>query len=322
MKNFALLGAAGFVAERHIKAIKETGNQLLAACDKFDVMGRMDSYFPEAEFFPDFDSFDKYIKDRQNSWATPKIDYCSICTPNYLHYQHIDFALRNGMNAISEKPLVIYPTEVERLEELEKKTGFSIHGILQLRLHPIIIALREEYLTKPKDQIYDVDLTYITSRGKWYYKSWKGDVSKSGGVTANIGIHFFDMLSWIFGEVKESIVNIYEPHKASGILYLERARVRWFLSLDYDDLPAPVKAKGSRTYRLVSIAGKEIEFSEGFSNLHTEIYKDIIENGGYGIQEVKPSILLTDQIRNSTPIGITGDYHPLLNHGKDYPICS
>jgi len=316
MKNFALIGAAGFVAERHIKAIKETGNQLVAACDKFDVMGRMDSYFPEAEFFPDFGSFDQYIKDHQDQGTSSKIDYCSICTPNYLHHQHLEYALLNGMNAICEKPLVIYPAEIEHLERLEKETGFSIHGILQLRLHPIIIALREEYLAKPKDQIYDVDLTYITSRGKWYYKSWKGDVSKSGGVTANIGIHFFDMLSWIFGEVKESIVNLYEPHKASGILYLERARVRWFLSLDYDDLPESVKTKGSRTYRLVSIGGKEIEFSEGFTNLHTEIYKDIIERGGYGLQEVKPSILLTDQIRKSTPIGITDDYHPLLTHRK------
>jgi UDP-N-acetyl-2-amino-2-deoxyglucuronate dehydrogenase len=313
MKNFALIGAAGFVAERHIKAIKETGNNLAAACDLFDVMGRMDSYFPEAEFFPDFASFDTYIKQQQASQSESKIDYCSICTPNYLHFQHIEYALRNGMDAICEKPMVLFPSEISSLEKLEKETGLSIHTILQLRLHPVIMALRDEYLNKPADQIFDVDLTYITSRGKWYFKSWKGDASKSGGVTANIGVHFFDMLSWIFGEVKESIVHQYELHKASGYLQLERARVRWFLSLDYDDLPAQVKAKGSPTFRSVTIGGNEIEFSDGFTNLHTSTYSEILEKRGFGIQEVKPSILLTDSIRNSSPIGLKGNYHPMLH---------
>jgi len=312
MKNFALIGAAGFVAERHIKAIKETGNNLVAACDMFDVMGRMDSYFPEAEFFPDFDTFDRYIKQDQAKSSLSEIDYCSICTPNYLHINHIEFALRNGMNAICEKPLVIYPSEIDKLEQLEKETGLSIHSILQLRLHPVIIALREEYKNKPADQIFDVDLTYITSRGKWYYKSWKGDIDKSGGVTANIGIHFFDMLSWIFGQVQESIVHSYEDHKASGFLQLERARVRWFLSLDYNDLPAQVKAKDSRTFRSITIDGKEIEFSEGFTNLHTSTYSEILQNGGFGLDTVKPSIQLTDSIRNSKPVGLTGNYHPML----------
>jgi UDP-N-acetyl-2-amino-2-deoxyglucuronate dehydrogenase len=312
MKNFALLGAAGFVAERHIKAIKETGNSLVVACDKFDVMGRMDSYFPEAEFFADFEMFDQYIKSIKHLTPSLKLDYCTICTPNHLHYQHIDYALRNGMNVICEKPMVIYPREVYSLEKLEKETGLAIHTILQLRLHPVIAALRKEYQSKPADQVFDVDLTYITSRGKWYYKSWKGDASKSGGVTANIGIHFFDMLTWIFGEVKESIVHKYELHKASGILHLERARVRWFLSLDYDDLPQQVKSRGSRTYRMVSIAGKEIEFSEGFTDLHTAMYREILEKGGFGIDEIRPSIQLTDDIRNSIPIGLKGDYHPFL----------
>jgi UDP-N-acetyl-2-amino-2-deoxyglucuronate dehydrogenase len=311
MKNFALIGAAGFVAERHIRAIKETGNNLAVACDTFDVMGRMDSYFPEAEFFPEFDYFDHYIKEQQSKKSSA-IDYCSICTPNYLHFQHIEYALKNGMNAICEKPMVLYPFEVERLERLIQETGLSVHTILQLRLHPVIMALREEYLSKAKDQIFDVDLTYITSRGKWYYKSWKGDASKSGGVTANIGVHFFDMLSWIFGEVKEIIVHSYELHKASGFLQLERARVRWFLSLDYDDLPEPLRVKGIRTYRSVTIDGKEIEFSDGFTNLHTATYNEIISCGNFGIQEVKPSVILTDSIRNSTSVGLIGDYHPLL----------
>lgn len=314
MKNFALIGAAGFIAERHMKAIRDTGNNLRVACDKFDVMGRIDSYFPDAEFFTDFESFHQYIQFQNDLGVSSKIEYCSICTPNNLHYQHIEFALRNGMKVICEKPLVIYPHEADRLEMLEKETGLSIHTILQLRLHPVIIALRQEYLSMPKDQLAEVDLTYITSRGKWYYKSWKGDASKSGGVTTNIGIHFFDMLSWIFGKVKESIVHNYELHKASGILQLERARVRWFLSLDYDDLPAEIKAKGSRTYRLMNIDNKEIEFSDGFTNLHTLMYKEILEKGGFGIDEIRPSIQLTDEIRNSTPVGLIGDYHPLLKY--------
>jgi UDP-N-acetyl-2-amino-2-deoxyglucuronate dehydrogenase len=311
MKNFALIGAAGFVAERHIRAIKETGNNLAVACDAFDVMGRMDSYFPEAEFFPEFDLFDRYIKEQQ-SGNSSVIDYCSICTPNYLHAQHIEYALNNKMNAICEKPMVLYPSDIERIEKLQYETGLSVHTILQLRLHPVIMALREEYQGKPKDQIFEVDLTYITSRGKWYYKSWKGDASKSGGVTANIGVHFFDMLSWIFGEVQEIVVHNYELHKASGFLQLERARVRWFLSLDYDDLPEQIRNKGIRTYRSITIDGKEIEFSDGFTNLHTATYNEIIGRKNFGIQEVKPSVLLTDSIRNTTPIGAKGNYHPLL----------
>jgi UDP-N-acetyl-2-amino-2-deoxyglucuronate dehydrogenase len=311
MKNFALLGAAGFVAERHLRAIKETNNSLMVACDMFDVMGRMDSYFPEAEFFADFDSFTAFIQKQQLS-SSSKIDYCTVCTPNYLHFPHIKFALEHGMNVICEKPMVIYPSEVDVVEELQKRTGLSVNTILQLRLHPVIAALKQKYDSLPADQLFDVDLTYITSRGKWYYKSWKGDVSKSGGVTANIGIHFFDMLIWIFGEVKHSVVHVYERHKASGLLTLEKARVRWFLSLDYDDLPETVKAKGARTYRHITIENEEIEFSEGFTNLHTETYNRILNNGGFGIDDVRPSILLTDCIRNSEPIGLSGDYHPML----------
>jgi len=311
MKNFALIGAAGFVAERHLKAIKDTDNKLVVASDKFDVMGKMDSYFPDAEFFPEFHDFELFVKEQQKS-SSP-IEYCSICSPNFLHCQHIEFALKNAMNTICEKPLVIYPSEIKRLENAEKESGFKIHTILQLRLHPVIIALREKIKDEPVDKIFDIDLTYITSRGKWYFKSWKGDITKSGGVAANIGIHFFDMLTWIFGSVEESIVHKYEPHKASGFLLLERARVRWFLSLDYDDIPEQARKKGSRTYRSISVGGEEIEFSEGFTDLHTTTYNEILTKGGFGLSEAKPCIYLTHEIRNSSPIGLKGDYHPFLN---------
>jgi UDP-N-acetyl-2-amino-2-deoxyglucuronate dehydrogenase len=310
MKNFALIGAAGFVAERHLKAIRDTGNKLFVASDKFDVMGKMDSYFPDAEFFPDFESFDQFIKVQQKS-VSP-IEYCSICSPNFLHCQHIEFALENAMNAICEKPLVIYPSEIKRLEKAEKESGHKIHTILQLRLHPVITVLRQRIQNEQASKVFDIDLTYITSRGKWYFKSWKGDVTKSGGVAANIGIHFFDMLTWIFGPVEQSIVHKYEPHRASGFLKLERARVRWFLSLDYNDIPEQARIKGSRTYRSITIGGEEIEFSEGFTDLHTTTYREILANGGFGLEEAKPCIYLTHDIRNSTPVGLKGDYHPFL----------
>lgn len=298
------------MAERHLKAIRDTNNSLLVASDKFDVMGRMDSYFPNAEFFPEFDDFEVYVKEQQKS-ASP-IEYCSICSPNYLHCQHIEFALENGMNAICEKPLVVYPSEIKRLEKIQNETGYKIHTILQLRLHPVIIALKEKVKTYPEDKIFDINLTYITSRGKWYFKSWKGDVTKSGGVAANIGIHFFDMLNWIFGPIQTNVVNMYEPHKASGFLTLERARVRWYLSLDYDDIPEQARKKGSRTYRSISVEGEELEFSEGFTNLHTSVYREILTNGGFGLDEAKECIYLTHEIRNSVPIGLKGDYHPFL----------
>jgi UDP-N-acetyl-2-amino-2-deoxyglucuronate dehydrogenase len=314
MKNFALIGAAGFVAERHLRAIRDTGNKLVVATDKFDVMGKMDSYFPDAEFFPEFGSFEQFIH-LQHKTTSP-IEYCTICSPNFLHCQHIEFALENAMNAICEKPLVMYPSEIDKLEKVEKIAGKKIHTILQLRLHPVIVALREKIKNEAESKIFDIDLTYITSRGKWYFKSWKGDVAKSGGVAANIGIHFFDMLTWIFGPVQKSIVHKYEPHKASGFLQLERARVRWFLSLDFNDIPDHAMQKGSRTYRSISIGGEEIEFSEGFTDLHTTTYNEILSKGGFGLEEAKPCIYLTHDIRNSTPIGLKGDYHPFLNKQK------
>ena len=305
MKEFALIGAAGYIAERHLKAIKETNNNLLVATDEFDVMGRIDSYFPQADFFLDFDNFKQYIHKNP-------VHYTSICSPNFLHREHILSALYAGSNAICEKPLVLYPEDIEAIEKAEIETGKKVYNILQLRLHQSIVALREKIKNGSANKVYDVDLTYITSRGKWYYKSWKGDVKKSGGVATNIGIHFFDMLTWIFGEVKESVVNVYEADKASGFLQLGNARVRWYLSLDYDDIPAQAKEKGMRTYRSITIEGEEIEFSGGFTDLHTQTYFDILDGGGFGIKDAKPCILLTHEIRNAPKIGLTSDYHPFL----------
>lgn len=310
MKNFALIGSAGFIAERHMRAVKETGNRILAATDRFDVMGRMDSFFPDAEFFLDEEQFLQYLRRQQQT--DDKIDYISICSPNYLHAGHIETALVNGADAICEKPLVIYPEEIERLERLEQQTGHRVFNVLQLRLHAAIVALRERILNGDPTKIYDIDLTYITSRGKWYHQSWKGDRTKSGGVATNIGIHFFDMLSWIFGKVKSSTVHAYEADKAAGFIELERARVRWYLSLDATDIPDQALAKGMRTYRSITVEGEEIEFSEGFTNLHTDTYRHILEGKGFGLEEAKPCILLTHELRNAIPVGKQGDYHPFL----------
>ncbi len=310
MKNFALIGAAGFVAERHLKAIKETGNRVVVASDKFDVMGRMDSYFPDADFFTDFNQFTDFVQQRQKT--NNCLDYCSICSPNYLHKGHIAFSLNNSMHAICEKPLVIYPEEIEELKKVEGSTGNKVFTILQLRHHPVIVALKEKMDSQSSAKKYDIDLTYITSRGKWYFKSWKGDVTKSGGVVANIGIHFFDMLMWIFGAVEQSTVHMYAPHKASGFLELERARVRWFLSLDYDDIPDHAKRQRSRTYRSIVIDNHEVEFSEGFTNLHTTSYSKILSGDGFGIDEATPGILLAHRIRNSAVSPLSADHHPFL----------
>lgn len=308
MKNFALIGSAGFIADRHMRAIKETGNNIVAATDAFDVMGRMDSFFPDAEFFLDFDAFTRFVSN-QNRTGKP-IDYFSICSPNYLHITHILAALNCGCNAISEKPLVLYPHEIDELLKAEQQSGKKVFNILQLRLHPAIIALKEQYANTGKS--YDIDLSYITSRGKWYHKSWKGDMEKSGGVATNIGIHFFDMLMWIFGEVEKSEVHLYKPDKAAGFLQLKNARVRWFLSLDYNDIPLAARGKGMRTYRSITIEGNEIEFSEGFTDLHTKTYQNILDGGGFGIDEAKSSIILSDQIRNATITGLKSDYHPFI----------
>lgn len=309
-KNFGIIGVAGYIAIRHLHAIKETGNNLLASLDKFDSVGRIDSYFPESDFFVEFERFDRHF-DKLKRTGT-KIDYVSICSPNYLHDSHIRFALRHQAEAICEKPIVLNPWNIDALQEIENETGRKIYTVLQLRLHPKILELREKIRNGPKDKIYDINMTYITSRGNWYSVSWKGDIQKSGGVATNIGIHFFDMLSWIFGETRKNIVHFSEPRKAAGYLELENARVRWFLSLDYNDIPVKCKESGSRTYRSITVNGEEIEFSEGFADLHTLTYREIIDGRGFGLKEARQSVETAYTIRNSKPVGLKGDYHPIL----------
>jgi UDP-N-acetyl-2-amino-2-deoxyglucuronate dehydrogenase len=309
-KNFGIIGVAGYIAVRHLHAIKETGNNLLASLDKFDSVGRIDSYFPESDFFVEFERFDRHF-DKLKRTGT-KIDYVSICSPNYLHDSHIRFALRHQAEAICEKPIVLNPWNIEALQEIENETGRKIYTVLQLRLHPKLLELREKIQNGPKGKVYDVDMTYVTSRGNWYSISWKGDIQKSGGVATNIGIHFFDLLSWIFGGTRKNIVHLSEPHKAAGFLELENARVRWFLSLDYNDIPLPVKQSGKRTFRSITVNGEEIEFSEGFADLHTMTYKEILSGRGFGLRDARQSVETAYTIRNAKPIGLLGDYHPYL----------
>jgi len=309
-KNFGIIGVAGYIAVRHLHAIKETGNNLLASLDKFDSVGRIDNYFPESDFFVEFERFDRHF-DKLKRTGT-KIDYVSICSPNYLHDSHIRFALRHQAEAICEKPIVLNPWNIDALQEIENETGRKIYTVLQLRLHPKILELRDKIINGPKGKVYDVDMTYITSRGNWYSISWKGDIQKSGGVATNIGIHFFDMLSWIFGEPKKNIVHVSEPHKAAGYLELENARVRWFLSVNYDDIPDHVKHNCKRTYRSITVDGEDVEFSDGFTDLHTLTYKEILAGRGFGLKEARQSVETAYIIRNSKPIGIQGDYHPIL----------
>jgi len=309
MKKFSLIGAAGFIAPRHMKAIKDTGNTLLAAYDKFDSVGILDSYFPNANFFVEFERFDRHVEKLKRT--ENKIDFVSICSPNYLHDAHIRFGLRIGANVICEKPLVLSPWNIDGLKEMENETGKRVYNILQLRLHPSIIALKKKIDEGPKDKIYDIDLAYITSRGNWYFTSWKGDLDKSGGIATNIGVHFYDMLTWIFGDVKQNIVHVQTQDRASGYFELEKARVRWFLSINAETLPSEVKAKGGRTYRSLNIEGEEIEFSDGFTELHTHSYEHIMNGEGFGLDEARKSIQIVHDIRNVETVGLIGDYHPL-----------
>lgn len=295
MKRFALIGAAGYIAPRHLKAIKETGNTLVASLDKHDNVGILDSYFPQSDFFTEFERFDRHIDKLRRQGQG--VDYVSICSPNYLHDSHIRFALRQQAHAICEKPLVLNPWNVDALAEIEKETGKRVFTILQLRLHPAIIALRNKILNGPANKIYDVDLTYITSRGHWYQVSWKGEDSKSGGVATNIGIHFFDMLLWIFGSVKNISVDELTEDSAGGKIELERARINWFLSIDAERLPQVAKDAGKRTHRSLTMEGNEIEFSDGFTDLHTTSYKEILAGNGFGLHDARPSIELVHQIR-------------------------
>lgn len=312
VKNFALIGASGYIAPRHMKAIKETGNELIAALDPYDGIGIMDSHFPQASFFTEFERFDRFV-DKYHRENEKKIDYMAIASPNYLHDSHIRFALKSGCDAICEKPLVLNPHNLDQLKIIENETGKKVNTILQLRLHPSIIALKEKVsqeLKKNPNKVYDIDLTYLTSRGKWYFISWKGDTAKSGGIASNIGVHFYDMLSWIFGEVQENIVHIKTPDANAGVLKLKNANVRWFLSVNYDYIPADIKADGQTTFRSITVDGDEIEFSGGFKDLHTRSYEEILKGNGFGLDDAYGSIDIVSQIRNINPIGLTGDYHP------------
>lgn len=310
MKNFALIGAAGYIAPRHLKAIKETNNNLIAALDKFDSVGVMDSYFPKADFFVEFERFDRHIEKIKRNGT--HLDYVSICTPNYLHDAHIRMALRSGADAICEKPLVLNPWNVDALSEIEKESGQKINTILQLRLHPSIIALKQKVERENKKGKYDIDLTYITSRGNWYDISWKGDASKSGGIATNIGIHFYDMLSWIFGDVQENVVHLRGKDKSAGYLEFEKARVRWFLSIDESSLPKNIKEIGQRTYRSILIDNEEIEFSSGFTDLHTVSYQGILKGEGFGLKDARKSVEIVHKIRNNEIVK-KGEKHPFCN---------
>lgn len=296
MKNFALIGAGGYIAPRHMKAIKDTGNNLIAALDKHDSVGILDSYFPSTDFFTEFERFDRHLEKLKRNGK--KTDFVSVCSPNYLHDAHIRFGLRIGADVICEKPIVLNPWNIDALEEIEKETGHNVYTILQLRLHPAIIALKEKIDASPAGTKHEVDLQYITSRGHWYHTSWKGDLQKSGGIATNIGVHFFDMLIWIFGDVKENKVFEHTKVTASGKLELEKASVNWMLSIDAETLPADIKTAGKRTYRTLTINNQSIEFSDGFTELHTQSYQDIINGKGFRLGDTRKAIKTVHDIRN------------------------
>lgn len=311
MKNFALIGAAGYIAPRHMKAIKDSGNKVVAAVDPSDSVGILDSYFPNADFFTEFERFDRYIDKRRRAGEIEPVDYVSICSPNYLHDSHIRFGLRSQANVICEKPLVLNPWNIDSLLDLEKESGNKVNTILQLRYLPNILDLKES-ITDLNDKKYEVDLTYITSRGNWYLRSWKGNEEKSGGISTNIGVHFFDMLSFLFGNVQENILHYKSQTKEAGYIEFDNARVRWFLSIDFNDLSLVNKAPEDITHRSIICNKEELEFSSSFNDLHSVCYESILKGQGYGLEDSKQAIEIVSDIRNKEPIGPKGEYHPLL----------
>lgn len=318
MKNFALIGAAGYIAPRHMKAIKDTGHNLVAALDKNDSVGVIDSFFPSADFFVEYERFDRHLDLLKREGC--KIDYVSIASPNYLHDSHIRFALRQNANAICEKPLVLNPHNIDALNVVEKETGKQVFNILQLRLHPSIIALRESVAAAVKndpDKVFDVDLTYLTSRGHWYFTSWKGEDAKSGGIATNIGVHFYDMLSWVFGDIKQNQVHLKQADANAGYLEFKHARVRWFLSVNYQYIPEHIKKSGQRTYRSITVDGQEIEFSGGFTDLHTKSYQHILDGGGFGLEEARKSIEIVSDIRCQDICKQASVEHPFVSEVID-----
>jgi UDP-N-acetyl-2-amino-2-deoxyglucuronate dehydrogenase len=311
MKRFALIGAAGYIAPRHLAAIRDTGNTLVAAFDPRDSVGVLDSYFPATDFFVEFERFDRHL-DKLRRARTSAVDVVSICSPNYLHDAHIRFALRSHADAICEKPLVLNPENIDGLLEAEADSGRRVYTILQLRLHPAILALRERVQAAPSDKVFDIDLAYVTSRGKWYHYSWKGDEKRSGGVATNIGVHFYDMLGFVFGKVRGNTVHHRDGFRAGGLLEFDRARVRWFLSVDENDLPKEARAQGRRTYRSLTMDGTGFEFSDGFTDLHTRVYEHILGGNGFGLADSRAAIEIVSDIRSRAPVGRAGDFHPLL----------
>jgi len=310
-KKFALTGVGGYIAPRHLKAIKDTRNTLVAAVDPSDSVGVIDHYFPDASFFREFERFDRHLEKLRRK--AEGVDYISICSPNFLHDAHIRLALRVGAHAICEKPLVLNPWNIDMLEELAGEYGRTIYTVLQLRLHPALVTLKQKYAGMPSHKKHVINLTYITSRGKWYLVSWKGNLEQSGGLVTNIGIHFFDMLIWIFGSVQNQEVHISAEKTVAGYIELERAEVHWFLSIDRRMLPPSCVQKNQSTFRSITIDGEEVEFSEGFTDLHTRVYEDILGGGGFLPRDVKPSITLAHAVRNAAPIGINARSHAFLN---------
>ncbi len=306
IKRFALIGAAGYVAPRHMRAIKETGHELVATYDPSDSVGVLDSYFPSAAFFTEFERFDRHLEKIKRNGQP--IDFLVICSPNYLHDAHVRYGLRYGANVICEKPLVLNPWNLDALEESQQETGKKVSTILQLRLHPALLDLKK--ILDSEDKVHEVELTYVTARGNWYFASWKGDLQKSGGIATNIGIHFFDMLIWLFGAVKETVVHVHRHDRAAGFLSLEKANIKWFMSIDPNSLPEGSKQTGQKTFRAISVDGREIEFSDGFTDLHTKSYENILAGHGYDIQTVAPAVQLAHQIRTQIPIGNTDFSHP------------
>lgn len=312
MKNFALIGAAGYIAPRHLQAIHDTGNVLVAAADPHDSVGLLDRLFPDARFFTEIERFDRFLEKRRRQGEAERVHYLSVCSPNYLHDSHVRLGLRVQADVICEKPLTINPWNLDALAEIERETGRRVYTVLQLRLVPRLMALKAELDRQPRDKRAEVCLSYVTRRGAWYHASWKGDPAKSGGVAMNIGVHFFDLLVWLFGACKRSEVHLREPARMAGLLELERADVRWFLSLDRRDLPAGYLEAGKPAYRSLTLDGADVEFSEGFTELHTTVYRDILAGGGFGIDAARPSVALVYSLRDAEVIAQPSHPHPML----------
>ncbi|HSW54469.1 MAG TPA: Gfo/Idh/MocA family oxidoreductase [Ignavibacteriaceae bacterium] len=310
MKNFAITGVAGYIAPRHLQAIKDTGNQLVAAVDPNDSVGILDKYFPDVSFFTEFERFDRHLEKLRREGSNHNIDYLSICSPNNLHDAHIRLALRVEANAICEKPLVLNPWNLDALQELERESSARVYTVLQLRVHPALVELKEKLAKEKSKKKHEVVLTYITSRGLWYYFSWKGMIEKSGGIGTNIGIHFFDLLMWLFGNTQSSTLHLSDPKRMSGFLELQNANVKWYLSTDRNDLPKEAIDKGAPTFRSITVDGEEIQFSEGFTDLHTLVYKEIINGRGFGIDDARPSVTLAQKIRSTQPVESLDNIHP------------